>query len=162
MNRRSRDVIRALKNNPKKVRPFVAKLSRPRYSLNMTFTYDIGIVDSAMNGLPEQMGKPYYFKARADVADYETAQAVAVTFPKSLRVKSNRATRLQGREWIHSGVIYLEVRLSPGKVNGGANETGLKRIRGFFAACAKQGIAVELDGCCGNSSKLTAQELGLC
>lgn len=117
--------------------------TEPRQMDGRQFDYDID--------------QPQWFHARIEVPTIEEAQALAARFPKSLRVKGSGICDGLGKSW---GVVKLEASMSPDGVNKGANETGIRRVRGFFKACAKLGIVLEYSRFYGNSSPKTAADYG--
>lgn len=92
-------------------------------------------------------------------ARYETpeqAEAAAALFPKSCRVRVGTLGTYTGlgtpdyRTFtLHT--IHVSITLSADKVNGGRNETGIKRYRSIMKAINKAGLAVEWVAGCGNS-----------
>lgn len=95
-------------------------------------------------------------KARVIVPTAEDAQAIAAQFPKSAKV---RASSISGyfkgdtTEGAYSsdpdaalathGYVHIEIVLQSNGVNGGVNETGIKRYRAFRKHCARLGFIVE-------------------
>jgi hypothetical protein len=119
----------------------------------MKFEYTIAISDadkqtknvySYVNRLGMEIrydiDKPYQFEAEMRVETPEQAMAIVASFPQSLRVKAN-SVAVDGYKL--QGSVYFRVQLSSNGVNKGENETGLRRIRNFFKACAKLGYTAE-------------------
>lgn len=77
------------------------------------------------------------------------AQAIAALFPKSVKVRATEFTthrKGQYHENFVLGYVHLPfVQLATNGVNGGRNETGLKRLRSFYQACLKHNLPVDFD-----------------
>lgn len=68
----------------------------------------------------------------------DAAIAVASMFPKSCKV---RATKLFGADSVR-GYVEFQVHLYENGVNGGVNETGIRRYKTLMKHCAKWGVPV--------------------
>ena len=76
----------------------------------------------------------------AQVTDLETAKEIAALFPKMVGLT---ATTLSGSREGNTGYLHFSVKLAKDGVNGGKNETGIKRLQRLLAVAAKNGLAVE-------------------
>lgn len=72
----------------------------------------------------------------------ETAQMFVATLPKSLRVRATTMS-LSGSQLL--GMVSFRVSLNADGVNGGVNETGVKRYRRYLKALADAGVEVKWD-----------------
>lgn len=87
------------------------------------------------------------FTLTASFADRETADAFAGQFPKACQM---RAYNLGG-DPEHTAMVRSTARLTSDGVNGGVNETGVKRYRAAVRACAKLGASITYTTPYGNS-----------
>lgn len=97
----------------------------------MTATYRTGI------------DQPQHIYLSATVATEEEARAIAARFPKSAGIKATTLTSHNGGATLVQGYLRMGVRLVSDGVNGGVNETGLRRYRSFRRAAEKLGLDVE-------------------
>lgn len=79
-------------------------------------------------------------KAHAYVATAEQADEVVAAMPRAIRA---RRTRLWFGDGTACGAITFDAKLDPNAVNGGVNETGIKRYRALRRWIQDQGITVE-------------------
>lgn len=137
----------------------------------MILEYDITLEQARANTDPKDLvartrrdgytsywdaSRPVWFKISQVVADQQTAQEIAAAFPKLVKLKG---TGLRGSPQ-GTGYLSLDINMAPGKVNQGANETGLKRIRALFRAADKLGIRLVRVEQWGNSSPYGAADYG--
>jgi hypothetical protein len=75
--------------------------------------------------------------------DSERAEAIAALFPKSVKVHVSKMHEY--KSGTQSTVSYLRISASLGSdgVNGGRNETGIKRYRAMMKAAERAGIVIE-------------------
>jgi hypothetical protein len=95
------------------------------------------------------------------VVEFGTQAEVAARFPKSYRVMSTRLSRdtlaclaipecsvdefIAHPDYGHEtvGIVVIDVRFGANGVNGGVNETGIKRARSFLAKAKALGFEVK-------------------
>lgn len=90
-------------------------------------------------------GRAYRIEAAMYVDDKAEAQAIADQFPKSVKLYAGTLHASHEPEGRDYGYVQFVAGLSSDKVNGGVNETGLKRWASFLKNAEKLGIAVEWD-----------------
>jgi len=106
-------------------------------------------------------GRPHYFEARADFATIADAQDFAAQFPKLVRMTATECVCYNaGAESTRKGIIVVRIHLGADGVNGGVNETGLRRIKTLARICERLGIRLERKRNWANSAERTIQEYG--
>jgi hypothetical protein len=100
------------------------------------------------NGWTPVYELPQAASVRARVSSLEEAERIAALFPKMIGLRA-QTLRLQGGEMV--GYLSMNVKLAVDGVNGGRNETGIKRLARLLAVAEKNGIAVEYAPTCSNS-----------
>jgi hypothetical protein len=111
-----------------------------------TFVYD--------NSLPE------WFEARAKFANKAEAESFAAQFPKACGMKASEVAYWENGEKKIYGSITVKAKLGSDGINGGTNETGLRRIKSLHHACSKLGIALTMHRTYANASTVTIEERG--
>lgn len=86
----------------------------------------------------------------------EQAEAAAALFPKACRIKVYALGTYTGLgtpdyRTFTLYTIHTDIRLNADRVNGGKNETGIKRYRSIMRAAERAGLAVEWLSFSGNS-----------
>jgi hypothetical protein len=74
------------------------------------------------------------------VADPQAAVEFAATLPKGIKAKASTLTYGDNRK---VGWVSMRAVLEANGVNGGRNETGVKRVQAFRRAMAKAGLRLE-------------------
>lgn len=77
-------------------------------------------------------------RAAPPFATREDAEAFVALLPKSCKV---RASTITGRDY-QAGLVKFNAMLAADGVNGGRNETGIKRYRALAAACERIGCPI--------------------
>lgn len=96
-----------------------------------------------------QHGRPSWVEVTAHVQTKELAAEIAAQFPKSVNVRG------QGMNWglagITTGWVSFRATLAANGVNGGRNETGIRRYHNLIKHLARLGHAVEYEVNASNS-----------
>jgi hypothetical protein len=79
----------------------------------------------------------------AKCSTVEAAREIAALFPKSMKVRATTLTSYATGEAVVTGIICFRAGLRSDGVNGGRNETGIKRYRSLVAKLAKHGFSTE-------------------
>jgi len=88
------------------------------------------------------------FDAGITFSTQEQLDTFIALFPKSTKVVATRLTTLDGATSPHA---TFGIRLVADNVNGGTNETGLKRLHKFVAVATSNGYEIHNNPCYGNS-----------
>lgn len=92
--------------------------------------------------------------------DAAELDAIVSLFPKSARLhRSSVSTHTGGGVWIAYPLALTHIKLLADGVNGGRNETGIKRVHSILRAAAKAGLAVDFAAYAGNSFDSLAELL---
>jgi hypothetical protein len=75
--------------------------------------------------------------------DVNAARELAAKFPKSTKVRQTILSNSNKDERWEDGVVSFRANLLADGVNGGCNETGIRRYRAFRKAAAKLGLRVQ-------------------
>jgi hypothetical protein len=121
---------------------------------NDTITHKYGTVTFGQvnwDAFADNNGAVNYVKATATFRTQLEAEAFAFRFAKSLRVRKTTLSADYEGAWKQYGYVTFEACLGASNVNGGVNETGMKRIRGFFKALANMSITPVRVKHCANS-----------
>jgi hypothetical protein len=109
---------------------------------------------------------PAGFKLAVMTTDVPEAETVVGLFPKSAKLRAGTCGTM--REDFTSGptvgYVSVSITLAANGVNGGANETGVKRIASILKAADKAGLPVVWNDRLGNSYPTLAEflaDLGL-
>lgn len=86
-------------------------------------------------------GRPGWFAAEARFDTEAEAEAFAAQFPKSHKFRAGEVTNWRDRS--STGVARSSTKLAADDINGGANETGIKRYRSILRKAEQLGVAVE-------------------
>lgn len=102
----------------------------------------------------------YSVQAYMTVATPELAAEVAARFPKSAKVLSQQLSTFDRETGANLtlGTVHFAAYLMANGVNGGRNETGIKRYHTFVRAAERLGYAVEYDATA-YANSLTEAEL---
>ena len=92
---------------------------------------------------------PHSFNACITCANRADADKIVALFPKFVNVRVGTYYRME------MTTVSLQVEIGASKVNKGANETGVKRIKRFVAVCRANDIVLDKLYCAGNSSEFT-------
>lgn len=105
--------------------------------------YAVSRYDSVTRTHYVDLDVPQNFRISSeDLATREEAEALLALFPKSAK---GRVTHVSGFNLPAEGVfvVKFEARLAADGVNGGTNETGVRRYRSIIRSAAKAGLAVD-------------------
>jgi len=95
----------------------------------------------------------YTFDAGITFETTDQVEAFIALFPKSVKVIASKHSSPEGT----FPYAVFGVRLAADAINGGVNETGIKRIRKYVAIATANGYELEHVRCYGNS--LTDEDL---
>lgn len=100
----------------------------------------------------EAQATPWNVKATLYVETPEQARAIAARFPKAAKVRASTVSAwvgyLDGVEWEPDldnavfGTVGIDAKIAADGVNGGRNETGIKRLATFRRAAERLGYDV--------------------
>lgn len=82
-----------------------------------------------------------YITISMRVETKEAAQAIAAQFPKSVKAIATTINIIGGTD--RQGCIDIEARIGANGVNGGKNETGIKRIKSALKTITALGYEFE-------------------
>lgn len=98
--------------------------------------------------------------ANIEVPTLEAAQALAAEFPKTTKVRATTLTSPIDGDYTKgsrvTGIVTFQATTASNGVNGGTNETGIRRLRSFRKALAGLGISESIETPYSNS--LSADE----
>jgi hypothetical protein len=94
---------------------------------------------------PEYMqagSAPTHFEFMADLPTVEDAKVFAAQFPKSVKMYAGKILDTNNVTW---GWVRTDGNLTSNGVNGGINETALKRYQAVVKAATKLGIEIQYE-----------------
>ncbi len=84
-----------------------------------------------------------HIEVAAEVETTKDADEVVVIFPKSIGLKSCHLGRCVNGKYVKVGYVTMRVQLAKDGVNGGKNESGIKRIKRFLKLANHQFVMKE-------------------
>lgn len=108
------------------------------------YVWEVGATVTTAGPNFEPTETPQSVGASMIVETVEEARALAASFPKSTKVRGGSlSTRTRDGEPVVVGYVKFNANLVANGVNGGVNETGMKRYRSFRKHVAALGHPIE-------------------
>lgn len=83
---------------------------------------------------------PTFVNVRAELPTIEAAREFAALFPRAAKMRAEEVSTGPGRP--DYAIVSVTITTAANGVNGGTNETGIKRLAGIRRAAAKHGIEI--------------------
>lgn len=98
-----------------------------------------------------------------EVPTLAEATEIAALFPKVCKVQAHTMSHARDGKVGHVGVVCADAKLRSDGVNGGINETGIRRYNSLRKACAKLnlGVTFSADWACNTYQSLAEFEAAI-